>query len=216
MIILVKENISRFCETLTKFQRQQLPYAAVLAVNQTARLARQSLTRELPGIFSGKGPPTRFTRIAMDMTPARAASRSKGTASTAAVVFVKPIQAGYLGIEETGGTRDRAPGKPILTPVDAKLNVYGNIPKDKLAFWRSHPERYFIGAIRGVYGAWERIKAGKRAKVAHLKLLVAFRDHARYHPKFGFQEHVAASVKVNFMPALSAALARAMKNAIWR
>jgi hypothetical protein len=96
------------------------------------------------------------------------------------------------------------------------LNVYGNIPKDRLAFWRARPKLYFIGLFRGVYGVWKRIKAGKGVKVGHLKLLVAFRDHARYHPKFGFQEHVAASVKVNFMPALSAALARAMKNAIWR
>ncbi len=47
-----------------------------------------------------------------------------------------------------------------------------------------------------------------------VKLLVAFRSRARYRPRFGFQDHIAASTHVNFLPALSAGMARAMATAI--
>lgn len=205
MIVSVSSDIWRFRETLTELQRKQLPYANVLAINRTARLAQQSLTRALPAIFSKKGAPTPFTRRSIGMTGAR-------KTNPAANVFVKRVQARYLGIEETGGSVSRAPGAPILTPVDASLNPYGNIPKGMLQFWRANPKRFFVGEVRGVYGAWERISA-KGGAPRGLKLLVAFRQRARYAPRFGFQDHIAASVRVNFLPALSAGMARAMATA---
>jgi hypothetical protein len=203
VIISVQSDTWKFRETLNDFQRTQLPFASVLAVNTTARLAQSALTRDLPSIFSVKRGITPFTRHAIGMTGAR-------KSSPAASVFVKRKQAGYLGIEETGGEVDREPGHPILTPVDAKLNVYGNIPKGVLARWRSDPRRYFIGEIRGVYGAWERIGGARRG----LKLLVAFRERAAYRPRFGFQNRIAASVRASFLPALLAGMARAMATAI--
>lgn len=218
MIISVQSDIWRFREALTELERKQLPFASVLATNRVARLAQQSLSRALPSIFAKKGAPTPFTRRAVGMTRAYKGSVSKGTAAVSASVFIKPIQARYLGIEETGGDVSRAPGKPILTPVDAELNPYGNIPKRMLQYWKNNPRRYFIGEVRGVYGAWERVgSGGPRGGMPHgLKLLVAFRGRARYRPRFGFQDHIAASVRANFLPALSAGMARAMATAIRR
>lgn len=211
MIISVQSDLWRFRETLNELERKQLPFAEVLAVNRTARLAQQSLTRALPAIFAKKGAPTPFTRRSVGMTGAR-------KSNPAASVFIKRVQAGYLGIEETGGDVGRAPGKPILTPVDAALNPYGNIPKGMLQRWKSDPRRYFIGEVRGVYGAWERTGGvGPRGGTPRgLKLLVAFRGRAHYRPRFGFQDHIAASVRTNLLPALSAGMARAMATAIRR
>lgn len=153
MILSVQNDLWRFRETLNELERRQLPFAQVLAVNRTARLAQQSLSRALPGIFAKKGAPTPFTLRAVGMTTAR-------KSSPVASVFIKRVQARYLGIEETGGDVTRAAGKPILTPVDASLNPFGNIPKGMLQRWKSNPRRYFIGQVRGVYGVWERTGLG--------------------------------------------------------
>jgi hypothetical protein len=210
MIIIVKSDVWKFRETLSELQRKQLPYAAALAVNQTARIARQTVTNRIPEIFTAKGAPTPFTMRALKLDSAT-------KRNPAARLFVRPIQAHYLLLEETGGSRSRGPGAPLLTPVDTKLNAYGNIPRRMLKFWREHPERFFIGQVRSVWGVWERLfKSGNAGRTGHLTLLAAFRDRASWKPKFGFQEHVARSVRGNLMPALSAALARAMATAIRR
>lgn len=211
MILSVQNDLWRFRETLNELERRQLPFAQVLAVNRTARLAQQSLSRALPGIFAKKGAPTPFTLRAVGMTTAR-------KSSPVASVFIKRVQARYLGIEETGGDVTRAAGKPILTPVDASLNPFGNIPKGMLQRWKSNPRRYFIGQVRGVYGVWERTGLGgpRGGTPRGLKLLAAFRQSARYRPRFGFQDHIAASVRINLLPALSAGMAHAMATAIRR
>lgn len=210
VIVSVHTDISRFQATLTDLQQKQLPFATALALNQTTRLAVQNLTRALPEIFSKKGEPTPFTRRAIGMTGAR-------KTNLRAAIFVKRQQAKYLGIEETGGDVSRAPGQPILTPVDAdaELNAYRNLPRGFIRHVLSNPRRYFMGTVRGVYGVWERTGSpGPRGGEARgLRLLVALRARAHYKPKFGFHDHVEASVRANFLPALSAGLARAMATA---
>ncbi len=153
-VVSIRHDFWRFSQTLDDLQRKQLPFATALALNRTARFAQQSLTRALPSIFAKKGAPTPFTMRAIGMTPAR-------KSNLRAEIFVKRIQARYLGIEETGGAVSRAPGAPILTPVDARLNTYGNLPKGMLQRWKANPRRYFIGEVRGVYGAWGADRIGR-------------------------------------------------------
>lgn len=213
MIVSVSTDLARFAATLNRLGREQLPYAAALALNSTARTAREVVTRELPLIFDAKGAPsTPFTMRAIGTLSAR---KNNLTAE----VFVKDQQAKYLRIEETGGIRTSRPGKPVLIPVDVARNAYGNIPRGLLRKLLADPESYFLGRARGIYGLWER--AGTTGASGHvlrsqrgLRLLVAFRERASYRPRFGFGERVARSVKVNFMPALRSGLGRAMATSV--
>lgn len=211
VIVSVSTDFHRFRATLDRLGREQLPYAAALALNQTARTAREDVTRELPAIFSAKGrPPTPFTMRAIGTAPAR-------KTSLAARVFVKRLQARYLEIEETGGIRVREPGAPVLTPVDVRVNRYGNIPRALIRRLAADPQRYFLGRIDGIYGLWERLAAPSRRggrRAGGVRLLVAFREQATYRPRFHFGEHVAASVRRHFLPALQAGMRQAIATAI--
>ncbi|HEY3909463.1 MAG TPA: hypothetical protein VGM07_06190 [Stellaceae bacterium] len=214
MITLRTTNdFARLGRALDAFGRQQLPYAAALALTATARAAQQEVTRNLPAIFSAKGPPTPFTKQAIGFSPAR-------KANLAAAVFVKRQHAKYLLIEETGGVRVRAPGAPVLVPVDVKRNDYGNIPRNLLRKLLEEPETYFIGRARGFYGLWERTRRPGQSHVLRtgrgLRLLVAFREEAKYRPRFGFEEQVRRSIDANLMPALQAGVEKALATAFRR
>lgn len=214
----VRSDLARFSAGLDKFQRSQLPFATALAINAVARGAAASMTRELPEIFHKKGQITPFTQRAIGWSPAT-------TRNLRAAVFVKRKQAQYLEIEETGGGVTRRPGAPILTPVNARLNVYGNIPPGTIRRAAEAAPLYFIGTVRGVYGLWERLdRPGKPAGsigprggiFTHrggLRLIAAFRDRALYRRRFGFRKHIAASVHANFLPALRAGMERALATA---
>lgn len=213
MIVSVRHDFYRFGETLNDFQRRQLPFAAALALTATARSAQRVVTGEIPQIFNHKGPPTPFTRRAVGITPAR-------KSNLRAEVFVKRAQAKYLGIEETGGAVHPAPGAPILTPVNAPLNAYANIPRGTVRKLAGR-DRYFLGTVHGVYGLWERLRPTPGAGGAqhHLRLVAAMRQHARYQPRFGFGQRVGDAVRAAFLPALRVgmdrALATSVKNGSW-
>ena len=217
MIISVKTDFQKFRRTLDTLGRQQLPYAASLALNQTARTAREDVTRALPAIFSTKGyQSVPFTMRAIGTTMAR-------KSNLRVEIFVKRQQAKYLAIEETGGLRVRAPGAPVLTPVDVDVAAtHGNIPRGLLRKLLEEPETYFLARIRGVYGLWERV-SGPGRQSTHvlrsargLRLLVAFRERAIYRPRFGFGERVRVSAEANFVPALEVGMAKAIATAIRR
>lgn len=87
VIISVATDFNRFGAALGRLQREQLPFAAALALTDTARAAQAEVTRALPAIFAAKGrPPTPFTMRAVGVTPAR-------KSDLRAVVFVKRLQA---------------------------------------------------------------------------------------------------------------------------
>lgn len=213
MIVSVAADFARFAARLNVLGRDQLPFAAALALNQTARTARDDLTQALPSIFSAKGrPPTPFT---MHSIGTSAAHKN----NLAAMVFVKRQQARYLAIEETGGVRLRAPGAPVLTPVAVAVNQYGNIPRALLRKLLADPENYFLGEVRGIYGLWERVgRSGGSGHVLRsargLRLLVAFHERAVYRARFGFAAHVRASVNAHFLAELKDGLGRAIATSV--
>lgn len=206
-------DYARLERALGAFGQKQLPYAGALALTRTAQAAAAEMTRALLSIFDKKGSPTPFTLRAIGITPARKSNLT-------AAIFVKRQQARYLGIEETGGVRLRAPGAPVLTPVDVAKNAYGNIPRGLIRRLAAEPDRYFLAKIHGVYGLWERItRPGARHVLRTprgVRLLVAFRPEAHYRPKFGFDERVRRSVEQSLMPNLQAAVSEALATAFGR
>jgi hypothetical protein len=203
MFVSVETDFWRFRRTLDKLAQREMPFAAVLALNATARAAAQDVTRELPAIFHQKGRPTPFTKRAIGSQGAR-------KSNLRAQVFVKRQQQKYLLPEEEGASRGWAPGAPILVPVPGgiRVNAYGNIPRGLVHRLLADRKHYFLGRVRGVMGVWQRLGHGR------VRLMAALRERATWRAKFGFQQHVAASVGVHFLPALSAGLARAIATSL--
>lgn len=190
----VTTDFARMQRILGDFERNQLPFAAARALTAVAKAAQREATEELPKAFDR---PTPFTRRAV-------AVRSATKTSLEAVVFVRPIQAQYLGLAETGGTQE--PKKAALvTPVSQRLNQYGNIPNRALSRAKAR-KNVFVGQVRGVGGFWQRTKDG-------LVLLARFDASRAVRKNEWFIPSVTRVVERDFGQALREALAEALRTA---
>lgn len=209
---------------------RNLKFAIARGLTQTARIASEELTKQLPQIFES---PTPFTKRAIGFAPA---TRSKQEAR----VFVRDMQANYLRRQEEGGTRAPEPGSPINVPVGINTNRYGNIARGNIARKRQRPDT-FVSRGTGKTshlppGLYQRSKrtmrrdgtkgpggplrkkgkgrkvGGKAAKGAtSLKLLVAFERKASYVPRFGFHDRVGEIVKQKLRRKIEASIVDAMR-----
>ncbi len=173
--ISITSNAKAFVGSL-KRHRKQLRFAQAVALTRTAGKAKDDLVRSLDRVLDR---PTPFTK------------RGVGTISATkqrlvATVFFKRIQAEYLKLQETGGTR-RPKGRAIVVPVGSKVNRYGNMPKQAVRRALSRPDT-FSATINGVGGIWKRSKRGK------LKLLFVYTTQAAYRPRLKFRKTIRFSV----------------------
>lgn len=165
------DDIRRFQRRLDDLQRRQVPFVTARALTLTAREEAEAQKRDMPARLDR---PTRFTQNAFTVVAAN-------KKSLMAVLVAKRIQAGYLAIQETGGTRRAKSGRALVVPAGVRLNRYGNIPRRYLARAKTR-RRLFFANIRGTGGLWQRMASGRP------KLLVSFQRRARYRPRLGFAE----------------------------
>jgi hypothetical protein len=172
-----------------------VPFAAALALTQTASLdAKPAVERRMEVAFDN---PTPFTKRAVG-------TMSANKATLVAKVFIKDVQAGYLELEETGGTR-RPKRRSIVVPVGQRRNRYGNMSKDAIAKLMARKD-VFVGRVGGTPGIWQRRKGG-------VKLLILFKEETQYEPRFGFEEAVERAALSAFPRRFEAALMRAFASA---
>lgn len=165
------DDIRRFQRRLDDLQRRQVAFVTARALTETAREEAKNQRNEIAARFDR---PTRFTENAFTVV-------SANKSSLTAKLVVKRIQAGYLAIQETGGTRRAKSGRALVVPAGVRLNRYGNIPRRYLARAKTR-RRLFFANIGGTGGLWQRRASGRP------KLLVAFRRRARYRPRFRFAD----------------------------
>jgi hypothetical protein len=103
---------------LNKIATSQLPLAAALGINDVAGQIRDA---EQSGLERDLDRPAPFTKRGLAVS--RATKRKP-----VGVVGFKRVQAEYLALQATGGTR-RAKGRAVVVPVNQRLNKYGNMPK---------------------------------------------------------------------------------------
>jgi hypothetical protein len=199
--INVSADIKRLTKHLDDIQRRQIPFATARALTITAKHAQAAITAQLPSIFDAKGAPTPFTLRAIASTPARKADLT-------ATVFVRPMQARYLELEETGGQRTSATGKALPEPIAIGTNAYGNIPRKKIAQLAAKPG-YFVGTVKGVAGLYQRPKNRNQP----LKLLARFVTGWAIKAKFGFAARVTKDVRQTLPGAMKAAIDKALSTA---
>jgi hypothetical protein len=202
-------DFARMQRLLSDFERRQFPFAAAKALTATAKAAQVDVTRGMSSAFDR---PTPFTERSIAVQPAQKTLLE-------AEVFVRPIQARYLGLQEAGGTR-RPKRKALVIPAGIKLNPFGNIPnqalKRVLARWDT-----FSGTVNGVGGVWQRPLRGVRrnggvgtkGSQKGLKLLVRFDGPKRVTVSPWFMPAVTRAVSRDFRSNMKTAMTEALRTA---
>lgn len=201
---------------LNGLAKTQLPFATALGIND---VAGQIVEAEGSALERDLDRPAPFTKRGLAV---HRASKRK----LVAVVGFKPVQAGYLALQATGGKR-RAKRRAVVVPVNQRLNKYGNMPKGALARGLAKPN-VFSGTVNGVSGIWQRPKRGKRRTKARgaqsgavgtvgaskgLKLLVAYKSAVTYTPRLKFVPRAHRQASATIAPAIARRLRQAVKTA---
>ena len=193
--INVKTNIDQVIRTLDQRFRKQIPFATSKALTATAKDVQRALTEEINQVFDR---PTPFTQRAIGMT---ASNKQTLTAK----VFIKDIQAAYLKLEVSGGTRLPAK-RAIVIPVEVARNQYGNMTRGKLKQLLARKD-VFSGTVRGIPGIWQRNRKGG------VKLLIAYTPRAQYKRLYPFYEIAKREVERKLLPNFREAFAYAIATA---
>lgn len=201
MQMTIKSDIDKAIKQVGKFYAQQVPFAASVALNNTANDIRKV---EQGAMHRDLDRPTKTT-----VGGVRVSRSSKRKLE--AVVFIIPHINKFIRHQIHGGSR--APrGKVEAVPVRIRLNQYGNIPgrrKHKLAKLISKPDT-FSGTIKGVSGIWKRGKGRNRHRVT---LLVAYEPRVQYHPRFDFYGHAERTAGRRWNRNMNRALQNAIRTA---
>lgn len=202
MIISVKGDIDRLKRSLTNIQREQVPFAASMALNATAQDVMAEITRQMPNILES---PTPFTLRAY-----RTLNRQNRANKRNLVVIIEPapIQKEYLRYQIEGGVRMPTKAK-ILVPTDrAPKNRYGNLS-------RANRERFIQG--KGKYftaGQREKKTPGIYLRASgRIEPMAFYVDQARYKAILPVQEIAQGVVRYKFGRRFNEALQRALSTA---
>lgn len=204
LTLSVKADIRKVAKALEDASRKQLPFATAQAINATAekvRIAQRDNMREV------LDEPTPFT---LNSIAVKRATKS----NPVALVYVKPVAAAYLLPYEIGG-KNKLNSKALLKPVNAKVNQYGNLPRNLVRRLASKPNT-FVGKVqtkRGLIdGVWQRSKK-TRGKAAGLKLMVEFTDAHEARQRLDYRGVGKRVVAATFRIELDRAMAKALATA---
>lgn len=175
MNIDVRSNIAEVTKNLSKVQRDQIPFATSLAINNVANEVAYAVTKQMQHDLDR---PTPFTLKAF-MSGNKFNGKRATKRSLYATVEAKPIQAEYLHYQVEGGTR--LPKKRVVAvpTKNARLNRYGNVSNRKRGLVRN--SKQFVGEVKGIAGVWERT-GGKRSP--GVRLIHGFEDSVQYRKRF--------------------------------
>jgi hypothetical protein len=118
-------DLSQATAALDAVTRKQIPFASKLVVDALAEQVKAEITAAMPSIFGHTVP---FTRTAIRV------KKAPSKLDPSATVFVLPLQARYLSLEEFGGTRTpamntRKTSRALTMPgVGAELDGNGSLP----------------------------------------------------------------------------------------
>jgi hypothetical protein len=229
--ITMKTDFARFEKLLGTIQKEVLPYATAAALTDCAVAAKAAVVGSMGSTFDR---PTPWTENGLVVVAASARNLS-------ATVRVKDIQAGYLLLEETGGTRDPSmrsnkASRALIVPVvkNMALNRYGNIPsgfvkrilnaapardlaapqtarKLKRAAERAARDQAFF-YLKG-NGLGGRGPGGifQRLPNHQARRLLSFVETEHFQPRFGYRARVSATAKQVFAEAMKKRLIEARR-----
>lgn len=181
--------------SLAKLTNDQVPFAVSLGLTRIAQRAQSDVERTLPQRIDR---PTPFTQRGIGV---QSASKRRPIAR----VFVKRVQAQYLGLLERGGTL-KPKKRALVVPAGVRLNRYGNLTRNKVRKLLARKD-VFSGTVRGTAGIWQRRKRKGP------KLLIAYATQRQVTPQLGFRQTVAKSVRANAVDRVKSAVQYAINTA---
>lgn len=136
MLINLSSDLDRLTKNLDELGRSQIPFAASLALNNTAALAKKAEREEMSRVFDS---PKNYTLNSIFVTP----SNKRDLTAVVGLKSGKGSRQGaaeYLRAEITGGKREETPFERELAQAfhshgavvpgrDAKLDAFGNVTK---------------------------------------------------------------------------------------
>lgn len=195
-MISIKVDTAMLTRRLDALAKNEMPFAFAMAINDVLGAISKS---EPAALEKELDRPTRFTKSPLYI---RRASKRRLSGSAG----FKDIQARYLELQATGGTR-RKSSKSIAVPVAAKLNKFGNIPRGSLARQIARGTA-FKGEVEGVAGIWKKPGEGRSGGI---RLLAVLKSATQYKPRLKFQARAAAAAGSQIAPALRSRLAQGLK-----
>jgi len=148
MQIDIRSDIKELTRSLNRIQRKQIPFATVMAVNETARNVRKAEYLAMRQVFTN---PTSYTVPPNIDKPKRRGSifvKNANKKDLSAMVWIKDLSAGkgtpainYLGPQIFGGMRKPKAsekslrrkgliaGNKFITPANVSRNQHGNVTK---------------------------------------------------------------------------------------
>jgi hypothetical protein len=202
--ISVRADIRKISRALDEFAYKQLPFATAQAINATAEKLRIAQRANMSKVLDA---PTPFTLNAIAI---KKATKSNPTA----IVYVKPVAAAYLMPYETGGL-NKLNSAALLKPVRAKVNQYGNLPRNLVKRLAARPNA-FVGKVKTktgvVDGVWQRTKK-TRGKQGGLKLMVRFEDAHEATQRLNYRKLAQTVVPATIAAELTIAMAKALATA---
>lgn len=220
MQLSIKSNIDDVAKSLTKIQRKQIPFAASVALNETAFGLQKEIKRQMPRKLDR---PTPWTISGVRV------QKSKKT-DLEAVVYMAGAKGlkgesadrnKYMQYQVYGGTRMPKKSKiPVPYQKNLKTNKYGNLPRNKIKALTAKRD-IFIGKVKGIDGIWQRGHYNQsgtfnttKGRASAIRLLVAFEPDATYTPKLPYTRISEGFTLSKFEPNFRRALAKALASAV--
>ena len=179
----LKHNIDEVTKGMSSMQKKQIPFATMLALNDTAFALQKTYKAQTKQKFDN---PTKFTQTGF------AVQKAKKTDLTA-IVFVTEKREDYMKLEIDGGVR-HPKNTAIIIPNKSNssdLGKYasGNLTKGAVNKIKKQKAKYFFGVPKGNQGSegiWERYgrTATGSSSGARIRQVAKLTKHAKYKALF--------------------------------
>lgn len=195
MEISLKADFKQVIKKLSRIQRKQIPFAAMVALNDTAFQSRKVAVRAMPRFLDRPAPVTMKGLMVGKAKKTQLSSK----------VFFKDFVWRYMKYQVEGGTRST--GRKIAVPSNTiKLNKYGNIPGRRGGLIKGGAYVAQVsGNVTGIFKA--KGKKGKRV----LKAILV--DRTTYKPRYPFHTIIERAARKRFKPNFERSLTRALRTA---
>jgi hypothetical protein len=215
MRIDIRDNIKEVTRGLSSMQKKQIPFATMLALNDTAFALHKTYKKQTLQKFDS---PTTFTQKGFRYDKAK-------KTNLVAVVYVDETREDYMKLQVDGGIR--TPNKSAIVIANSKnsndVDKYpsGNITKGAYNKIKRNKDKYFFGKPKGNQGSegiWERYgreSSGTSAgqKIRQVAKLTKMGRYKALYPFEAIGNGVAFSRKNGFDSNFAKRLRRALDTA---
>lgn len=210
MRIVIKDNLRELSKRLTYIQREQIPFATALALNDLAADVADEITRQMPNLLDR---PTPFTLKTFQPSAKRFYGQRANKRNLTAIIDPEATAAGkarmaYMKYVIDGGVRTPVKTAILVPTRTAPKNKYGNLS-------RSNREKISAGA-KNLFSAGQR--EGKTPGVykrtgRRIQPYAFYVDRAEYKPLLPVQKIAVGVVKSKFNYRFNKALQKALATA---